>query len=365
MDGFRQNQRKSEAVDTPFKDFALPSRDRVMALLPNPPADLEGSDLFITPLVNGRNNRVFRVTVRDVDYLLKAYFQHPGDTRDRLGAEFAFTSFSWHQGLKTPPRPISRDDQYSLGLYEFIPGRSLRPGEVTIEHVQAAMEFALALNRNKHDQAAQKLSPASESCFSINEHLGCVDRRFEKLTAIEPTDKVSREATVFIKENFVPFWAEAKEWVRDQAACLDLDPKDLLSWEQRYLSPSDFGFHNALVESDGTVRFIDFEYAGWDDPAKMICDFFCQPEVPVPFEYFDFFLNTITEQSSNPDLLRKRTKLLLPACRLKWCCIMLNDFLPVDNERRKYASNNNDRRKLQLNKARRYFSKYILATDTH
>jgi hypothetical protein len=29
--------------------------------------------------------------------------------------------------------------------------------------------------------------------------------------------------------------------------------------------------------------------------------------------------------------------LLLPVFRLKWCCIMLNHFLPTDGERRKFA----------------------------
>ena len=36
----------------------------------------------------------------------------------------------------------------------------------------------------------------------------------------------------------------------------------------------------ALGQPLGVVEgFIDFEYAGWDDPSKLICDFFCQPAV--------------------------------------------------------------------------------------
>ena len=47
--------------------------------------------------------------------------------------------------------------------------------------------------------------------------------------------------------------------------------------EQRTLSPSDFGFHNALRRPDGRVVFLDLEYFGWDDPAKMISDFLLHP----------------------------------------------------------------------------------------
>ena len=53
-----------------------------------------------------------------------------------------------------------------------------------------------------------------------------------------------------------------------------------VSWEQelleqyRTLSPSDFGFHNALRTPAGTMVFLDFEYFGWDDPAKTGFGFF-------------------------------------------------------------------------------------------
>ena len=50
----------------------------------------------------------------------------------------------------------------------------------------------------------------------------------------------------------------------------------------RVVSPSDFGFHNALRTEDGRLAFLDFEYAGWDDPAKLVCDFELQPAVPAP-----------------------------------------------------------------------------------
>ena len=66
-----------------------------------------------------------------------------------------------------------------------------------------------------------------------------------------------------------------------ETAQLGLPSERPLDQQDRCLSPSDFGFHNALAQGE-TVRFIDFEYAGWDDPAKTVCDFFHHPGVPVP-----------------------------------------------------------------------------------
>ena len=44
-----------------------------------------------------------------------------------------------------------------------------------------------------------------------------------------------------------------------------------------FLSPSDFGFHNALRGNNGKIIFLDFEYFGWDDPVKLCCDTILHP----------------------------------------------------------------------------------------
>src|SRR5262249_16446012 len=107
---------------------------------------------------------------------------------------------------------------------------------------------------------------------------------------------------------------------------------------ERCVSPSDFGFHNALRAANGTVYFLDFEYAGWDDPPHMLCDFFCQPRWPVAFDFFEEVVTGVGAYFRQPELLRDRAYLLLPVYRLKWCCIILNEFLPVDGRRRQFAN---------------------------
>ena len=50
----------------------------------------------------------------------------------------------------------------------------------------------------------------------------------------------------------------------------------------RALSPSDFGLHNAMRDEDGRLRFIDFEYFGWDDPVKLVSDTALHPGSELP-----------------------------------------------------------------------------------
>jgi len=106
----------------------------------------------------------------------------------------------------------------------------------------------------------------------------------------------------------------------------------------RSLSPSDFGIHNAIRRSTNAVAFVDFEYFGWDDPAKMICDFLWHPanEPISDLAKRRLAANMIDTFDDQPDLAG-RVRLFYPICGLNWCLILLNEFLPDALSRRLQA----------------------------
>lgn len=285
-----------------------------------------------TRLPGGGNNRVYRVDTPTGPVLLKEYFRHVGDPRDRLGVERAFFKFAWAHGVRAIPQPLACDRGAGIAIYEFLAGRKLAAGEVTAAHVDEAAAFFAAVNRHRHDPDAAHLPVASEACFSLTEHLACVDRRLARLDGIEPESDLHRQAAALVATRLVPAWQRVRVAVTGSGLPLD----ELLAAQDRVISPSDFGFHNCIVTDSG-LKFIDFEYAGWDDPAKTVCDFFCQPAVPVPREHFERFLSAVADAVPDAAALRRRAALLFPVYELKWCCIMLNEFLPVGDDRRTFA----------------------------
>jgi hypothetical protein len=300
------------------------------------------AEASLTPLAGGANNRVFRVDADGAPVLLKAYFRHPQDPRDRLGVEFAFCRFAWDNGVQVPPRPLAADADANLALYEFIEGEPVRRGQVSVPEVRATLDFYRALN--EHRDRAGSLPAASEACFSVSEHLQTLERRLGRLSRV--TDDEARD---FVSDELVPAARIVLERVRGQLGEAPLAATD------RRVSPSDFGFHNALRQTDGRLRFIDFEYAGWDDPAKVVCDFFCQPAVPVPLQCWDEFARGLAADLGDPAAHLARFAALLPVYRLKWCCILLNDFLPEGSARRSFSSGvavTEEQRAEQLEKAR-------------
>ncbi len=336
--------------------MGIPARDRVAALLST--AGIGGSFALRT-LLGGANNRVYRVDTNGRSVLVKAYFFHPDDPRNRLLSEFSFSKYAWNRGLRCLPEPLAADSENNLGLYEFVAGRRFRHDELTWDVIHHALQFYSDLNEKKCMPAARALPSAAEACFSLEEHLRCVDERLNRLGGIEDSDTVSRKASEFVARKLVPLWNTLRQHVIHRAARLGIDYLLQIVPEDRCVSPSDFGFHNAILADDGGIRFIDFEYAGWDDPAKLVCDFFCQPEVPVPMEYYEGFCQRVAASFSQPQFHVKRFRLMLPVYRMKWCCILLNEFLVLGSRRRGFAGGevpSRDRKEIQLAKADKAFA---------
>jgi len=300
---------------------------------------LLGTEVHLEAAPRGGNSRVYIARANGRKYAVKQYFRHHADERDRLHAERSFLQFAAAAGISVVPRVIAADADQGIGVYEFISGRALGPADVSADRVREAARFFLHLNAHRAEAASLPL--ASEACFTVTDHLKMVDTRVERLKAI--TDAAARRFATELERR----WLASRSAIAKRAT-------DLEKGFERCVSPSDFGFHNALLRESGELAFLDFEYAGWDDPAKMLCDFFTHPALPVPPEHFDEFAAMTMAFSPQAAALEARARALLPLFQLKWCCIMLNEFVPGAAERRRFANPQQDEaaaRARQLDKA--------------
>jgi hypothetical protein len=285
-------------------------------------------------LAGGRNNQVYRLdTDSGVPLVLKRYFSDPRDTRDRLSAEWSFTRHAWSRGIRVIPEPLACDRAEHAGLYSFVAGRKLAADELTAAHVEAAIDFVLAVN----ERPRPLLNPGSEACFSLAEHIATVERRVARLATLDADVPHVARARQLVTARLQPAWGAVKSSIEAGAAAAGLAMDRAVSVTESCLSPSDFGFHNALIDESGRLTFLDFEYAGRDDPAKLVSDFFCQPEVPVPLTYHAHFIVRMIDGLDLDDAGVVRCRLLLDAYQIKWTCIILNDFLPLGAARRAFA----------------------------
>jgi hypothetical protein len=86
----------------------------------------------------------------------------------------------------------------------------------------------------------------------------------------------------------------------------------------------------------------------------LVADFFFQPATPVDPALFDMFMDGVVAGHPRADRVRERIRLLRPIFGIKWCCIMLNCFLPELARRSRFADPDHDeeaRKKTRLAKA--------------
>ena len=286
----------------------------------------------IRSVSGGANNRVWEVKTLQGEYLLKQYFRSPEDSRDRFASEKAFYTHAQNKVPGKVPQVKAWDPEGEAGLFFWVEGRKLKEQEVTGARVQEALEFFAALNRLPLPTVAG-LPPAAEAAWTVCEHMDLVNRRIARLQQICGEDSDAKEARYLVREKVIPAWERIhkkanQEWPEKgrgshrATACV---------------SPSDFGFHNSLLGEDGRLRFFDFEYAGWDDPAKMAADFFCQPRIPAPASEFPRVAAHLAELFPQDAEVVERAISLWPVYRMKWICIMLNEFLPAGKTRRGFS----------------------------
>ncbi|MDW8308970.1 MAG: phosphotransferase [Verrucomicrobiales bacterium] len=316
--------------------------------------------LGVERIGGGRNSRIFKLTLGDAPPLaLKAYFRHPGDQRDRLGTEFGAFTFLWERGFRNVPQPVAADATRGWAAYQFIEGERIPPGGAGEGELAAALELVTQLRELSRDPASRRLGTASEAFFSVAEILDNIRSRLERLRAVEPVDEPSVALREFLQVEFSPALDAVSRWSGERLAAAGQALPQPLGESQRTLSPSDFGFHNALRRPGGQVIFLDFEYFGWDDPAKMISDFLLHPAMELSADLKRRFVAELLRRFSDWPWLGARVEAVYPLFGLKWCLILLNEFLPDALRRREFAAVTATERAAlqwqQLARARRMF----------
>lgn len=277
----------------------------------------------------GRNSRVFRVEVARQRFALKLY-PAPGSD-ERLRAEVEALALLEAAGISNVPRTVALDEDRAAGLFTWMDGTV--PADVTSSDLDQAVAFLRAVHALRATSFSARIRLAREACLSGDELFRQLDARVGLLLGQSGEPDLAR----FLTEAVRP----ALSSLRKRALALmgrRAESGALLSPGLRTLSPSDFGFHNALRDREGNLSFVDFEYFGWDDPVKLVSDVLLHPG----YQLDDLQRTNLREELSavyapcDPDF-GVRLRAYLPLFGVRWVLILLNEFLPERWEQRIHA----------------------------
>ena len=299
----------------------------------------DSNELRLEILKGGGNNRAYKIYTNEEIFMGKVYFRNPSDTRNRLFHETSFSEHLRSQNLKRFPQLIAKDEKLGIAVFEWLSGQTFESNSTTnSNHWEQCLEFLSSIQVSHDNVYAKHIPNASESAFSLREHWGILQNRhdFWRSRALRKPDSIPEPIKDFLLNDL-----ELKYQELARAVLIHPDFNRVMSREERILSPSDFGLHNAILQKNGTLSFYDFEYAGWDDPAKTIADFFAQPTIPPPSNLYHNFKDTIMSliAPEKKIFLLNRLRLVEEIIRIKWCYIIMNNYHPEFRKRRELSGN--------------------------
>lgn len=281
--------------------------------------ELLGPSSVITKLRGGINNQVYACSKAGHSFVIKGYPANSLSKHDRMRAEIDFLRLSQRLAPNYVPKLIAQDAVRRAIVLEQIDGTPYKEVEkLTDSDINSAISFIHALNQKILKADDCEIQQAADGFMRITEHIDNVQNRIDVLE----TNHLPKQCILFadeILDKLNSHWLKVKE--KTEQTLVRGELTDILEERYQWYSPSDFGFHNAIKTPAG-VKFIDFEFAGCDDPAKTVSDFFLQPRIPVSPQYITKMIVAFNDRINKNDLL-KRTCILSGVLKIKWASIIL------------------------------------------
>ena len=273
---------------------------------------------------SGGNNKIFCGAWQGQQVAVKQYCHDEHGCCERLSREFESLSFLNEHAITCVPKALYKNAQHRIAVYEWIEGTSI--STVQEAHVELLLGFLMQLKHlSDHKAHAHQLLDAKDACLSLESLIELIERRFKRLESIDAEHAMVKQ---FVDRDCRALFADLKNKAYQLYADHALDATAHLDKHQQTLSPSDFGFHNAISRQNGDLMFLDFEYFGWDDPVKMLSDFLWHPGQQVSKALKSHFQDTLSHLFSSDSTFHVRMQALFPLYGLVWVLIALNHFIP-------------------------------------
>ena len=228
-------------------------------------------------------------------------------------AEVSFLAFAGYAAEAFVPALLAASPDHGLALVEWVDGRLIVPEDLDLgEPLERVLEFLAALEAHRDSPPARDLGLAAGAEFSIAGHVQSAALRVRRV------QELPEPAASFVAAEVQPRWARIRRRTLE-AVDQPVNPAD------RCISPGDIGLHNAVLTPDGRVRYLEFDRAGWDDPARVIDELFTAIVVQVPERFYEEWSKLFLARTPDPAAAYLRAELLRPIHQIQWICRMLEE----------------------------------------
>lgn len=274
----------------------------------------------ITPVTGGGNSSVYRLVATNGTYALKQYKIESDCLRNRQLTESRALAFLAGHGIDRIPRYHGSYENFSL--FSWIDGHSLGAPEAS--DLPQVVRFFEQLQSCSFYADADDIPKAFAASVSLDVLIQELEERYIQLEVALCHDS---ELHIFMTDDLRMELTAATRRAHLLYREAGLSAQEIAKSEWRIVH-GDFGAHNMIKDDQDRVHVLDFEYFGWDDPARMVADFALHPGVSLSAQARADFLDMIYDRFAERTGLLLRLDALLPLFAVRWALIVLNIFLP-------------------------------------
>jgi thiamine kinase-like enzyme len=275
----------------------------------------------------GINSHIFKLVSTKHDlFKIKYYHEKEHDYHDSISTEYYSLLNLWQHGIRNINRPVAIYPKERIAVFQYIPGIPITQSSVEKKDIDRLIDFMHLLSNLSKKNISSKFSPAKDACFSMADYIDNCDNKLRLIKNTKKQNGFYFLIDTYLKYEFIPFFRVIKKRIENEYSERNIDVQKPISTDLKILSPSDFGFNNCL-RGDSKLYFIDFEYFGWDDPAKLIVDSMIRPEGNIPVHLQQYFCEKSISLFSYDKTLQIRVRMLYFLLACKWCMILLNAWI--------------------------------------
>lgn len=286
----------------------------------------------------GMNNKLFRLTDASGKSLLAKFYYT--DDRKRLQREYTAFEYLQSRKINFTPQVYLKNNRYHFAVYSYESGKTKKAEDMTINDLDKMLEFIFALHSNKFNEAKDIFPSAVMACFSYKDYLNNITFRLKKFNDYVRSKEVHPMVLSLINEQDIVGFVQEKL----KATLTSMSEKDIdtpIKDEEKKLWMVDFGPHNILFRPDNRLIFIDFEYFGWDDPARLIGDFVNHDVMQdLPHQHKQYFVESYKDKIKRQKNLLRRIDKVITLVAIEWFTILLHSITPEKIKQRQSSIKN-------------------------
>lgn len=265
-----------------------------------------------------RTASIYRITGAQGGLLLNAHWNETD-----LGAEKSRLEAASGAGIPSLEQVWASGN---VSVYKDPGGVKL--SKVTHKDLDRLGAFMVALDK-KSDQLKDQPN-APDARFHLDSYLKAVNTLWNQVSAA--ATKHHKDTMFFMmtdleqlrQDNINHFflWTKREKWDKEQE----------LPQKERIYKPGQLGFHNTLIVGDDMI-VLDSSGAGWDDPARIIADFFLNNEQTLDTREKLRVLDAFTSHRSWDETFIKRFWAVADLLAVEWILKLFDVLLPERRER--------------------------------